>query len=95
MASDEWLVARTRTILPASAAGARQGTQQKMNRAFLIIAIPAFLVSIFWLTLGWGWHTAVIGGCVEIAIGVGIVICTARRQNAPQNPGAGGPEAGR
>ena len=73
------------------AANTRQGTQLKMNRGFLIIAIPAFLVSIFWLTLGWGWHTAVIGGCVEIAIGVGVAIYTARRSNEPQNPEPGGP----
>jgi hypothetical protein len=66
-----------------------------MNRAFLIIAIPAFLVSIVWLTLGWGWRTALIGGCLEIAIGVAVVIYAARRQNASQNPVAGGPEPGR
>jgi hypothetical protein len=65
-----------------------------MNRAFLIIAIPAFLVSIFWLTLGWGWRTAVIGGCVEIAIGVGVVIYAARHTSAPQSPGPGGSESG-
>jgi hypothetical protein len=63
-----------------------------MNRAFLIIAIPAFLVSIFWLTLGWGWRTALIGGCLEIAIGVGVVVYAARRHNASQNPVAGGSE---
>jgi hypothetical protein len=66
-----------------------------MNRAFLIIAIPAFLVSIFWLTLGWGWRTAVIGGCLEIAVGVAVVLYVTRHASAPQNPGAGGPEPGR
>jgi hypothetical protein len=66
-----------------------------MNRAFLIIAIPAFLVSIFWLTLGWGWHTAVIGGCLEIAVGVAVVVYTVRRPSAPQTPGPGGPGTGR
>jgi hypothetical protein len=66
-----------------------------MNRAFLIIAIPAFLVSIFWLTLGWGWHTAVIGGCLEIAVGVGVVVYVARRPNAPPSPGSRGPQIGR
>jgi hypothetical protein len=64
-----------------------------MNRGFLIIAIPAFLVSIFWLTLGWGWHRAVIGGCVEIVVAVGVVVYATRRPNAPQGPGPGGPEA--
>jgi hypothetical protein len=62
-----------------------------MNRGFLIIAIPAFLVSIFWLTVGWGWHTALIGGCVEIALGAGVVIYAARRTHATENPRAGGP----
>ena len=62
-----------------------------MNRAFLIIAIPAFLVSLFWLTLGWGWHTAVIGGCLEIAVGVGVVVYAARRPNAPPSPETAAP----
>jgi hypothetical protein len=62
-----------------------------MNRAFLIIAIPAFLVSIFWLTLGWGWHAAVIGGSIEIAVAAGAVIFAARRASAPQSSGPGGP----
>jgi hypothetical protein len=61
----------------------------------LIIAIPAFLVSIFWLTLGWGWRTALIGGCLEIAIGLGAVAYVARRPSAPQSPGPGGPQPGR
>jgi hypothetical protein len=60
-----------------------------MNRGFLIIAIPAFLVSIFWLTLGWGWHTAVIGGCLEIAIGVGVVVYIARRPSGPAKSDTG------
>jgi hypothetical protein len=60
-----------------------------MNRGFLIIAIPAFLVSIFWLTLGWGWHTAVIGGFLEIAIGVGVVVYTARRPSGPAKSDTG------
>jgi hypothetical protein len=67
---------------PASAVG-------RINRGFLIIAIPAFLVSLFWLTLGWGWHTAVIGGCLEIAIGVGVVIYAARRPSGPAKSDTG------
>jgi hypothetical protein len=74
---------------------ARGEERSEMNRGFLIIAIPAFLVSIFWLTLGWGWHTAVIGGCLEIAIGVGGVVYAARRSSAAHGPGPGGPDAGR
>jgi hypothetical protein len=67
----------------------RLGTGQIMNRAFLIIAIPAFLVSIFWLMLGWGWRTAVIGGCLEIAAGVGVVVYALRRPGAAQGSGPG------
>ena len=29
-----------------------------MNRAFYIIAIPAFITSFCWLTFGWGWRFA-------------------------------------
>lgn len=69
-----------------------------MNKGFLIIAIPAFLVSIFWLTIGWGWHVAVIGGCLELAIAaVGITYAVRRQahaENSAQNSGPGGPAAG-
>ncbi|MGB8523076.1 MAG: hypothetical protein WCD43_08930 [Candidatus Acidiferrales bacterium] len=61
-----------------------------MNRALLIIAIPAFLVSIFWLTIGWGWRTAFVGGCVELAIAIGAVVYFRRRNNEPPNPRCGG-----
>jgi hypothetical protein len=61
-----------------------------MNRALLLIAIPAFLVSIFWLTIGWGWRTALVGGCVELAIGFGAVNYLSRRKSTPPNPGCGG-----
>jgi len=57
--------------------------------------MPAFLVSIFWLTLGWGWQTALIGGCLEIAIGVGVTVYAVRRPSAPHDPGPSGPQAGR
>lgn len=61
-----------------------------MNRALLLIAIPAFLVSIFWLTIGWGWRTAAVGGCVELAIAIGIAVYLKRRNNEPPNPRCGG-----
>jgi hypothetical protein len=42
--------------------------QEKMNKGLLIIAVPAVLVSTFWLAMGWGWRTAVAGFCLELAI---------------------------
>ncbi|MGD0544412.1 MAG: hypothetical protein ABSB65_08365 [Candidatus Acidiferrales bacterium] len=61
-----------------------------MNRALLLIAIPAFLVSIFWLTLGWGWRTALVIGCLELAIAAAAVNYFSRRKKPPANPGCGG-----
>ena len=66
-----------------------------MNRAFLIILVPFILVTIFWLTLGWGWHIAVVGGCLEIVITVAVVILISRRQAARPNPGSGDSSASR
>lgn len=59
-----------------------------MNRAFLIILVPFIVVTVFWLTLGWGWHTAVVGGCLEIAATVAVVIFISRRQAARANTGS-------
>ncbi|MGB8541361.1 MAG: hypothetical protein WCD49_06955 [Candidatus Acidiferrales bacterium] len=61
-----------------------------MNRALLLIAIPAFLVSIFWLTIGWGWRTALVVGCMELVIAAGAVNYFSRRKKPPPNPGCGG-----
>jgi membrane protein implicated in regulation of membrane protease activity len=61
-----------------------------MNRALLVIAIPAFLVSIFWLTLGWGWRTALVVGCIELAIATGAVNYFSRKNKPPPNPRCGG-----
>jgi hypothetical protein len=66
-----------------------------MNRAFLIILIPFILVTIFWLTLGWGWHVAIIGGCLEIAITAAIAILISRRRTARPSAGSGDSPANR
>jgi hypothetical protein len=61
-----------------------------MNRALLLIAIPAFLVSIFWLTIGWGWRAALAGGCLELAVAIGAVKYMSKAKRPPPNPGCGG-----
>lgn len=53
-----------------------------MNRAFLIIGIPAFVTSFCWLAFGWGWRVAAIVTGIELAAVVAGVIYLARRQDA-------------
>lgn len=55
-----------------------------MNRAFLIIAIPAFVVTFCWLTIGYGLRVAVPVVAAELAVAAGAVIYLRRR-----NPAAG------
>jgi len=62
-----------------------------MNRAFLILIIPAMVTSFLWITVGWGWRLAVEVTAAEIAVAVAIVIYLLRRQSARR----GGPEANR
>lgn len=50
-----------------------------MNRAFLIIAIPAFLVSFAWLAFGYGLKVAVAVILLELVAAIGAVIYLRRR----------------
>lgn len=50
-----------------------------MNRAFLIIAIPAFIVSFVWLYVGYGLAVAVPVIVGELAAAIGGVIYLRRR----------------
>jgi hypothetical protein len=50
-----------------------------MNRAFLIIAIPAFCVSFAWLAIGYGWKIALVVVLLELAAAIGGVIYLRRR----------------
>jgi hypothetical protein len=54
--------------------------QEKMNKGLLIIAVPAVLVSTFWLTMGWGWRTAVAGVCLELTILIGVAMYSAKSE---------------
>jgi CHASE2 domain-containing sensor protein len=62
-----------------------------MNKAFLIIAIPAFGTSFGWLAFAWGWQVAVMGCALELILAGAGVLYLLRRQNA--RPGR--PEASR
>lgn len=58
-----------------------------MNRAFYIIAAPAFIVSFLWMYYAWGWKVAmpVVGGELGAAIG-GVMYL---RRKRPQSPAGG------
>jgi hypothetical protein len=62
-----------------------------MNKAFLVIFVPAVVTSFLWLTFGWGWRLAVEVTAAELAFGIAAVIYLQRRQSARR----GGPEANR
>jgi hypothetical protein len=52
-----------------------------MNRAFLIVGIPAVITSFCWLAFGWGWRVAVTVTGSEIIVITAFVIYILRRQN--------------
>jgi uncharacterized membrane protein len=61
-----------------------------MNRAYLIVGIPAFVTSFMWLAFGWGWRFAAVVTGVELVVVIAAVIYLLRRQAArPGNPEAG------
>jgi hypothetical protein len=60
----------------------KRQNQEKMNKGLLIIAVPALVVSVFWLTIGWGWPAAALGMCVEIAILAGALLYSKKRPRA-------------
>jgi len=50
-----------------------------LNRAFAIIAIPAFIVSFVWLYVGYGMAVAAPVIVVELAVAIGGIIYLRRR----------------
>lgn len=58
-----------------------------MNRAFYIIAVPAFIVSFLWMYYAWGLKVAIpaIGG--ELAIAIGGIIHLRRKAAQSEPPG--------
>ncbi len=53
-----------------------------MNRAFYIIAVPAFITSFLYLSIGWGLRVSVPVTAVELGAAIGGVIYMRRRKAA-------------
>ena len=62
-----------------------------MNKAFLVVFIPAIITSFLWLAFGWGWRLAATVTGAEVVVGIAAVLYLLRRQSARR----GGPEASR
>lgn len=84
---------RAKALVVAAGAGSSEFCESvsKMNRAFYIIAIPAFITSFCWLAFGWGWRFASIVTGIELVIAIAAVIYLLRRESAQKK----GAEAGR
>lgn len=69
-----------------------------MNRAFLIVIIPAILTSFCWLAIEWGWGVAAAAAGAEIAAVAFGVRYQLRREKAPDavssSPDANGESRG-
>jgi hypothetical protein len=63
-----------------------------VNRAFYIIAVPAFIVSFLWMYYGWGLKLAipVVGGELAIAIWGVIYLRRKAAQSHASGASAGG-----
>ena len=53
-----------------------------MNRAFLVIAIPALAVALFWITFGWGWRVSLPAGIAIIILATAGFLIWRRRSGA-------------
>jgi membrane protein implicated in regulation of membrane protease activity len=59
-----------------------------MNRAFLVVGIPAVITSFCWLAFGWGWRVALTVTAGEMIAITAFVLYMLRRQNRASTPGA-------
>ncbi len=56
-----------------------------MNKAFVIILVPAVVVSLAWLTAGWGLRVSVPVGVVVLLITfVSTIVFLRRRKRNPE-----------
>ena len=51
-----------------------------MNKAFLIILVPAVIVSLAWLTVGWGTRVSVPVGIAVLVAGLACAAVLLRRR---------------
>jgi membrane protein implicated in regulation of membrane protease activity len=56
-----------------------------MNRAFLIIGIPAVAVSFYWLYMGYSLRAAIVGAVAEVALAVALVAFLRRKERQPRS----------
>jgi membrane protein implicated in regulation of membrane protease activity len=56
-----------------------------LNKAFLIIGIPAFATSFGWLAFGWGWRVAIVGSVLELVVVVAAVAYLLRRNRLAES----------
>lgn len=59
-----------------------------MNRAFYIIAIPAFVVSFLWMYYTWGLEVAIPVVASELAAAIGAVVYLRRKARLGGQPAA-------
>lgn len=59
-----------------------------MNRAFYIIAIPAFVVSFLWMYYAWGLEVAIPVVTGELVAAIGAVIHLRRKARLGGQPAA-------
>jgi len=58
-----------------------------MNKAFLVIWIPAFATAFYWLYEGYNLRAAILGTIAMIAVAVGVIFYLRRREKqASQRP---------
>jgi len=59
-----------------------------MNRAFLIVGIPAFITSFIWLVFGWGWRVAIaVTGAELLFVAAGLLYLLRRQRMPSAGPG--------
>lgn len=57
-----------------------------MNKAFLIILVPAMIVALAWITVGWGLRASVPVGFAFLIAGLAVAAILLRRRR--RNPEA-------
>ncbi len=65
-----------------------------MNRAFIIIGIPAFITSFLYLTFGWGLKISVPVTAAEIVLAIGWYAYLSRGDKTRQANSANHPPSG-